>query len=345
MKTIITTLCILLITNLSGQNIGINNADPLAKLDIKGEGDGTELLRLSTERPWVFKQTGDGFLAKLTLKPTTNFKLFEIVTDSDSVQVAEFVAYDPEPRVYLIPEAGRLGIGTKSPNARVNIHGTPDLTENLLRLWVTHDDNLDTRGIDCESKPAEGYGIGGDFIAGHRGVRGIVEAGNSARLGIGVVGAASGSNNMGTRVGLWGNAFGGNVNWAGYFENGNVFITNDLRIGSGAIDGAAGYKVAVKGKIIAEEMRINLQSNWPDYVFDKNYELMSIKELEESILSEHHLPGIPSALEIAEEGLIVGEMQTKMMEKIEELTLYIIEINNELSKVKKQLEELTISKQ
>lgn len=115
MKTIITTLCILLITNLSGQNIGINNADPLAKLDIKGEGDGTELLRLSTERPWVFKQTGDGFLAKLTLKPTTNFKLFEIVTDSDSVQVAEFVAYDPEPRVYLIPEAGRLGIEQKAP--------------------------------------------------------------------------------------------------------------------------------------------------------------------------------------------------------------------------------------
>ncbi|GLR17144.1 hypothetical protein [Portibacter lacus] len=334
MRTLLTITYLLVFTSLFSQKVGINTTTPQASLDILNIGDGAELLRLSTERPWVFKQTENSIFTRLTLKPTTNGKSFEIVTDSDSIILAEFYALDPDPRVFLIPEAGRLGIGTKSPNARVNIHGTPELTENLLRLWVTHNEGLDTRGIDCESKPAEGYGIGGDFIAGHRGVRGIVEAGNSSRLGIGVVGAASGTSTTGTRVGLWGNAFGGLTNWAGYFDNGNVYIKNNLRIGSGAINGTGDYRLAIDGKIIAEEVKVQLSTAWPDYVFDQDYKLQSLEELEKEISVLGHLPGVPSAEEVAKEGIMLGDMNKILLEKIEELTLHVIALKKELDDLK-----------
>jgi hypothetical protein len=100
-----------------------------------------------------------------------------------------------------------------------------------------------------------------------------------------------------------------------------------------------GYALNVDGKIIAEELRVELSTNWPDYVFAKEYELKSIKEVEAHINEKHHLPGIPSAKEIEEDGLMVGDMQKRMMEKIEELTLYIIDLNNEIEDLKKKIDE------
>ena len=100
-----------------------------------------------------------------------------------------------------------------------------------------------------------------------------------------------------------------------------------------------GYALNVDGKIIAEELRVELSSNWPDYVFTNDYKLKSIKEVEAHIKEKHHLPGIPSAKEIEEDGLMVGDMQKRMMEKIEELTLYIIELNTEIEGLKQKIEE------
>ena len=102
---------------------------------------------------------------------------------------------------------------------------------------------------------------------------------------------------------------------------------------------APGYALNVDGKIIAEELRVELSSNWPDYVFANGYKLKSIKEVEAHINEKHHLPGIPSAKEIEEEGLMVGDMQKRMMEKIEELTLYIIELNKEVENLKAKVYE------
>ncbi|MDX2280737.1 MAG: hypothetical protein NW218_14215 [Saprospiraceae bacterium] len=94
------------------------------------------------------------------------------------------------------------------------------------------------------------------------------------------------------------------------------------------------YKLAVGGKVICEEVKVQLQNAWPDYVFSKNYKLPTIEAVEQHIHEQQHLPGIPSACEVAENGISVGEMQTKMMEKIEELTLYLIEQNKEIKQLK-----------
>ena len=67
-----------------------------------------------------------------------------------------------------------------------------------------------------------------------------------------------------------------------------------------------------------------MSGSWPDYVFAEDYELPSLKEVEASINKYQHLPGVPSASEVSKDGLMVGEMQKILMEKVEELTLYTI---------------------
>jgi hypothetical protein len=89
----------------------------------------------------------------------------------------------------------------------------------------------------------------------------------------------------------------------------------------------SGYMFAVDGKIISEELRIQNSNNWPDYVFNDQYRLMPLDELKQTIAVNKHLPNIPSAATVEEDGILIGDMQKRMMEKIEELTLYILELN------------------
>jgi len=100
---------------------------------------------------------------------------------------------------------------------------------------------------------------------------------------------------------------------------------------------AAGYRLSVDGKIACEELRVELSESWPDYVFAKEYHLPSLEAVKYHIETRGHLPGIPSAEEIEKEGLELGEMQRNMMEKIEELTLYIIAQNERIEALETEL--------
>ena len=111
----------------------------------------------------------------------------------------------------------------------------------------------------------------------------------------------------------------GNILMCG-LEQGKVGIGVQL-----AANLPTGYMLAVDGKIIAEELRIQNSSNWPDYVFADHYILLPIEELKKSISANRHLPNIPSAETVQQDGILIGDMQKRMMEKIEELTLYLIE--------------------
>lgn len=85
------------------------------------------------------------------------------------------------------------------------------------------------------------------------------------------------------------------------------------------------FRVYSNGVVWAQEVNIKLKQDFPDYVFEDDYALMTLNELESYISINGHLPNIPSAKEVKEEGLTVGDMQVKQMEKIEELTLYTLE--------------------
>lgn len=108
----------------------------------------------------------------------------------------------------------------------------------------------------------------------------------------------------------------------------------DGRIGIWTNTPATGYALSVNGKIVCEELKVQLSGSWPDYVFSDSYSLMPLHGVESFIKNNHHLPGIPTAAQLETEGLSVGEMQKKMMEKIEELTLYIIQQQKEIDALK-----------
>jgi len=84
------------------------------------------------------------------------------------------------------------------------------------------------------------------------------------------------------------------------------------------------YKLAVAGTIAARRVKVT-QETWPDYVFNKDYKLPALSEVEKYINANQHLPEIPSAAEVKKEGLDLGEMNRKLLQKVEELTLYLIE--------------------
>lgn len=141
-------------------------------------------------------------------------------------------------------------------------------------------------------------------------------------------------------------------NSANSTTNGNIYIGDSATYPTNTGD----YKLYVEGGILTEKVKVALRStaNWADYVFADNYELMPLKDVEKFINSNKHLPGIKSAKELMEDGLDVAQMQAKHMEKIEELTLYVIEqekkineqnlviqkYNSELELLKKQVNAL-----
>jgi len=113
------------------------------------------------------------------------------------------------------------------------------------------------------------------------------------------------------------------------------FSTGQLGINTDSIP--EDYMLAVKGRVIATEMRVKNSENWSDYVFLSEYDLLSIEDLETFISNEQHLPDVPSAEEVAAQGgSDVGEMNKILLQKVEELTLYIIQLNKKIAGMEKQ---------
>jgi len=136
-----------------------------------------------------------------------------------------------------------------------------------------------------------------------------------------------------------------------YGQTGDWYIRSALSSGKVVLQDTGGgvaigttdtsdARLAVDGRIRAEEVVVAMSENWPDYVFEDGYELRTLGEVEAHIDEHGHLPGIPSASVIEEEGLSVGAVQTKMMEKIEEMTLYIIDQNKRMEEKDRQIESL-----
>ena len=110
-------------------------------------------------------------------------------------------------------------------------------------------------------------------------------------------------------------------------------------VGIGTTD-TKGFKLAVKGKIGSEEIQVNAPGYWPDYVFASDYKLKSLDEVETYIEQNNHLPDIPSEKEVKEKGINLGDMNAKLLQKIEELMLYTIQQQKEIEKLKEKIELL-----
>ena len=119
--------------------------------------------------------------------------------------------------------------------------------------------------------------------------------------------------------------------------NSNVALTIDAALNIGIGTSTPDEKLSVNGTVHSKEVRVDLVG-WPDYVFEEGYDLSSIEKVEEFIKENGHLEGIPSAAEVEANGAKLGEMNKLLLQKIEELTLYVIELNKEIESLKSKVD-------
>ncbi|MBL1214650.1 MAG: hypothetical protein HND52_14950 [Ignavibacteriae bacterium] len=200
-------------------------------------------------------------------------------------------------------DGGNVGIGTTSPSEKLEVNGNILLADSKQVTFVD-----DTYGVakikHSHSSPYEDLELYGAGIGG--GWKGRIKFFTSNN---GAVGES------------------------------RMIIDEDGNVSIGTTD-PQGYKLAVAGDIIAEEVVVKLQANWPDYIFDDSYVLKDLIEVESYIKKNKHLPNIPSAKEVKENGLSVGEMQAKLLQKVEELTLYVIDLKKENVELRSEIENL-----
>lgn len=123
-----------------------------------------------------------------------------------------------------------------------------------------------------------------------------------------------------------------------------IFSNGKTQIGSGTpkVGGqATNALLSVDGLVLAKEVKIAIATtHWADYVFNRDYKLMPLNDLEKFINTNKHLPEIPSTKEVETNGIDVVEMQAGLLKKIEELTLYLLEQNKRIENLEKENKEL-----
>ena len=206
--------------------------------------------------------------------------------------------------IFLRLNYRNVGIGTISPNEKLHIIGTTRFG-NVANLT----DYLNI-GNDGNSK-INSYGTG-DLLINYNSTQNV-------KICTGGYGSLRGDVTTG------GNTFLATL-------SGKVSVGNPPSL-------PGSYKLYVAGGILTEKLRVAdpTSSYWADYVFDKKYNLLSLAELNSFILKNKHLPGIPTSEEVKKEGIDIGEMQGKLLQKIEELTLYVIKQQNEIDQLKKNI--------
>jgi hypothetical protein len=314
----------------NGTNVGIGTTTPLQKLDVRGNiaiangyiGGGKDFGNPGNSNNAILElynpALGHSILNNeaygIDLKTNTTSRLF--ISNNGMVNITN-----------------RLGIGTATPNAELEVNG-------IARFNSTYGFSI---GSDPNRRRIHAYSSGQSFR---------FLSPTNAYEGIGVSSAAIGTNYTDAFTAptngliVEGNVGIGTSNPTSklYITNGNVKInttTGYLAVGDfeggSPLTTPAGYRLIVQDGILTEKIKVALKSSvadWADYVFEPSYNLIPLEKVEEFVKENKHLPNVPSAEDMVNSGLDVAKTSAKLMEKIEELTLYMIEMNKEIKTLK-----------
>lgn len=244
---------------------------------------------------------------------------------------------------------GRVGIGTLYPGTALHVAvGTNANLSNARGYLILGKENQQNLVMDNNEIQSRNDGLASNLLLQKSGGKlGIGAAHSNARVNISdenwqlrIANPTSGAADwhIGASANFW--AIGEDklvFSTDNASPNGTLTLHGDAKGASiGTAELPDGYKLSVDGKVICEELHVEMSQSWPDYVFSDSYPLMSLEEVAASIAREHHLPGLPDAATIEAEGLDVAAMQRLQMEKIEELTLYVIQLKAEIEALKRE---------
>lgn len=236
-----------------------------------------------------------------------------------------------------------FGIGTSNPQAMLHLHSASPATPIVGPTPMDSRDSL--QGRDDPFSPDDEYfttflmtnGYTGNteedglFVFLHNDTATIRQQ-SAAPLRLTVPGgylhlAPNGHLGLGTLPG----DYYLKVNGKAYFS-GSLTLYQGLTMG-GTLKVGDGFSCDAQGNMKVKHLKVTL-TDWPDYVFSKDRRLMTLGELEAYIDRNGHLPGIPSATEVERDGADLGEMNKLLMEKVEELTLYILDLQKQIDELK-----------
>jgi hypothetical protein len=309
------------IYNANTGNVGIGVTSPLYKLSLSSTSQNVLSVK-SSSHSIINIESGIGLNSYLQFAPNGVLKWDLAGETTGNLRIYDYAA--SLARLTITP-TGNIGIGTTAPVAKLHALSTTDIgvtlnSEVLITRFSTSVANLQSLDLKLRKySTTDNYWWGNSL----RLQRNIDNAVNSCYIDFGA---------SETNVGSGSHELGFGVDNSEYMR---ISYGGNVGIGTTAPDA----KLAVNGTIHSKEVKVDL-TNWPDYVFNSDYNLLSLGEIKTYIDKNKHLPEVPSAKEMEANGVQLGEMNMLLLKKIEELTLYLITKDNEIKELKSEMEKL-----
>ncbi len=260
----------------------------------------------------------------MAMKPQFQFGyIYKLSGKAALVGALSMAAFSGYGQTNSISSSGNVGIGTTSPTAILHVNPALDATSAIKIGTPYTSGNIN---VPIKGSPG-GYNIDfytwRDVQADQIGARIRAERINDYAPNSALVQAMDLT--FATSLGYTGSLS----------EKMRINSTGNVGIGTAF----PAEKLSVNGKIRAHEIKVEI-TGWSDFVFAKDYKLPTLQETEKHIKEKGHLPGIPSAEEVEKNGVELGDMNKKLLQKIEELTLYLIEKDKKIRVIEERLDKI-----
>lgn len=242
--------------------------------------------------------------------------------------------------IYLDKANGRIGFNTSSPVAPLHIRGNPRQGFPWSQMYLEPSSTGRAGAIVMKSTfdntHANWYIGPGSGAPQHNNFRFYLFGGNYSPGAVGgnkMLITLNGDVGIGTTGNIYGTTLGGAIMRVLATDSGKVAIGRD------DMSRAGDYGLYVEKGVLTSKLKVAEvnSTDWADYVFEDDYQLRSLDEVEQFIRQHRHLPGLPSAQDVARDGIDVAKMDGKLLEKIEELTLYLIDLKKENELLKQEV--------
>ncbi|MEQ8244349.1 hypothetical protein [Fulvivirga sp.] len=284
-------------------NVGIGITNPSVKLDVSGSVQASNMGRF---KGWTTGgESGLGFEVG-----TSSGEGYAYVYDRTNNTYGTMHIQNV---IHTSGNNGNVGIGNANPNSKLHLR---DQNGNASLIIQSKQDN--TVGNNAELILSTEYSTANNTSGNNAGRKALIRA--TARYNWG----------MGVRLGFFTSSSDSS------YPTERMVVAPNGNVGIGSINPA--HKLDVNGTIHASEVLVDLNFPGPDYVFEEDYPLSSLSEIESYIKANKHLPEVPSAAQMKEEGVNIVQMQMLLLKKVEELTLHVIDLKKENSLLRDELE-------